>query len=173
MEFDPTKPFKTRDGRSVENFNMRAGYPRGSVGGVGPMAWRHNGWVYPNWQNDLDLVNTPLDTVHTIDGKPLASGNGESDAAFVEQCWQTILDFDDRNSPEEYPDHVLIDFGEFQRFMEKALARRAASPDAGGEVTEAMVNAAIRAFNCGYGGIEASNMRCALRAALAAREPRP
>ncbi len=40
---------------------------------------------------------------------------------FCESQWQTLCEFDDRTSPEEYPDHALITKEELERFMEKSL----------------------------------------------------
>ena len=32
----------------------------------------------------------------------------------IAQEWQRIVEFDDRTSPEEYPDHALLTFDEFR-----------------------------------------------------------
>lgn len=35
------------------------------------------------------------------------------------QAWQELLDKDDRNSPEDYPEMCLITFGELREFMSR------------------------------------------------------
>jgi len=39
----------------------------------------------------------------------------------IERRWQSILDMDDRNSPEEYPDMVLLTFDEFRSAVTEAI----------------------------------------------------
>lgn len=46
------------------------------------------------------------------------------DEGLAKQCWQDLLDVDDRNSPADYPDMCLITFKELERFMALAALRR-------------------------------------------------
>ena len=92
-----------------------------------------------------------------------ASGDGESDAEFVERKFQDYRVGDPVSRADE------------ARYLK--LARRAASPDAGGEVTKAMVRAfAEEWWGDDYGPDadhpdlnDLNDVRRALRAALAAR----
>jgi hypothetical protein len=38
----------------------------------------------------------------------------------IAEVWQEILDKDDRNSPEEYPEMVMITYEEFADYMQRA-----------------------------------------------------
>lgn len=79
-------------------------------------------------------------------------------AHLVAECWQDLLDKDDRNSPAEYPDMCLITRKELAEFL-----GRAPQPDT---VTEEQVQAAIKAVDdWGYPyRIPVGAMRAALSA---------
>ena len=40
--------------------------------------------------------------------------------ALIERLWQSLLDKDDRNSPEEYPDMAMLTFEEFAGYIRAA-----------------------------------------------------
>ena len=46
-------------------------------------------------------------------------------AALVKDCWQNLLDKDDRTSPEDYPDHCLITKAELSQYLYLAFATQA------------------------------------------------
>ena len=39
----------------------------------------------------------------------------------IERLWQSLLDKDDRNSPEDYPDMAMLTFDEFSNYINHAL----------------------------------------------------
>jgi len=62
----------------------------------------------------------------------------------IEEAWQSLLDKDDRTSPEEYPEMCLITRGELAEILDAALAEAAAPPqvngeDAGSEIADAVI----------------------------------
>lgn len=73
----------------------------------------------------------------------------------IESIWDDILDKDDRNSPEEYPDMVLITQTELKAIIDEAMAERDE------EVTSAVNAGCLYGFGSGVNSDEAIE-RCAV-----------
>jgi hypothetical protein len=52
----------------------------------------------------------------------LSTDPNAGDGLTGEQAWEILVNFDDRTSPEEYPDMCLITRGELIEFMSRAVA---------------------------------------------------
>ena len=47
--------------------------------------------------------------------------SAEEVRAEIERLWQSLLDKDDRNSPEDYPDMAMLTFDEFSGYINQTL----------------------------------------------------
>ena len=76
------------------------------------------------WPFDLPNAELAIRAL-PLPAEPHAEQSRKSMSDLVERLWQNLLDKDDRNSPEEYPDMAMLTFDEFAGYIREASAPHA------------------------------------------------